>query len=702
MCSSCRELRIARRLDQLVAARTWPHKARILRRHPELLGADAQRLLEAERGEVRQLHVVLLLRARKVGPDRAVAEMRAAIEDLPQLVDDGLSALRQYRINGASDELVAAVEAFEAAAVLAVPGYPDRGLALANFGMALRERFEAYGEQADLRRAVDVLEEAVQLTETLGETDVPARRAALVNLGSVLLTAVAGGGPDSELRRALEVLTEADALPPGTDAEQTALLAALGDAQLQSHLRWRRPAALDTAVATLTAAVSLAGTDSARERSNLGVALSERHLMTGDIGDLQQSVELLAEAVEATPEHSPDLPARQANLGTVLVERYHRLGDPHDLDDAIHRLHLAATASRAGTPDAIAWTYNLALALGDRYQRDGDLTDLDHAAAHLEAVVEATSSASTAQPARLDQLALTLRLRGLRRDDPEELQRAVALHREAVRDGAVIAGERAMLLGNLAGTLRAWAAATGDASLLQEALTAYRAALTAAPPGDAAHAIALTNLGNGLVDHYDAHAQRASLVEAIQLYNTAIAVTDPRSPELPGRLHNRAGSARRLYELGGEPAAFQRAIADYRDSCRRAAGVVAEVGLRCGLSWGQWASHRQAWTEATDAFHFAAEAAEQLVRRQLTRRDKQTWLRAIRTMPAAAAFALSQTGALPLALVRLEWGRARLLADALGRDRADLDALTHTHPQLAERYRLAAGQVVVAEAAASG
>jgi tetratricopeptide (TPR) repeat protein len=231
--------------------------------------------------------------------------------------------LRQYRINGASDELAAAVEAFEVAAVLAVPGYPDRGLALADLGMALRDRFEAYGEQADLRRAVDVLEEAVQLTETLGKTDVPARRAALVNLGSVLLTAVAGGGPDSELRRALEVLTEADALPPGTGAEQTALLAALGDAQLQSHLRWRRPAALDTAVAAITAAVSLAGTDSARERSNLGVALSERHLMTGDIGDLQQSMELLADAVEATPEHSPDLPARQANLGTVLVERYH-------------------------------------------------------------------------------------------------------------------------------------------------------------------------------------------------------------------------------------------------------------------------------------------------------------------------------------------------------------------------------------------
>jgi hypothetical protein len=697
-----RELRLARRLDQLVATRTWPGKARIVRRHPELLGADAQRLLKAEPGEVHQLHAVLLRRARTVGPDRAVEEMRAAVEDLPRLVGDGVAALRRYRVNGAFVELAAAVEAFEAAVVLAVPGFPDRALALANLGLALRDRFEAYGEQADLRRAVDVLEEAVQLTTSAGMPDVSARRAALVNLGSVLLTSLAAGGPDANLRRALEVLTEADALPPGTDTEQAAVLNALGEAQLQCHLRWRRPSALDAAVAAITAAVPLVGTDSARARSNLGVVLSVRHLMTGNLRDLQQSVGLLVDAVDATPEHSPDLPARQANLGTALVERYHRLGDPHDLNVAIDMLDMAVAASRPGTPDAPAWRYNLALALGDRYERDGDLTDLDQAVAHLEAVVGATPLASTARPARLDQLAVTLRLRGLRREDPDELARAVTLHREAVRDGVVVAGERAMLLGNLAGTLRAWAAATGEARLLQEALNAYRAAATAAPPGDAAHAIALTNLGNGLVDHYDAHGQRGSLFEAIRLYDAAIAVTDLASPELPGRLYNRAGGLRRLHELDGQPAALQRAVADYRDGCWRAAGVVAEVGLRCGLSWGEWASRRRAWAEATEAFQFAADGAEQLVHRQLTRRDKQTWLRAIRTMPAAAAFALSQADALPLALVRLEWGRARLLADALDRDRADLDVLAQTHPQLAERFRLAAGRVVVAEATTLG
>lgn len=140
-------------------------------------------------------------------------------------------------------------------------------------------------------------------------------------------------------------------------------------------------------------------------------------------------------------------------------------------------------------------------------------------------------------------------------------------------------------------------------------------------------------------------------------------------------------------------------MAAYRDGCRLAAGVAAEVELRCGLSWGEWASRRQAWAEATVAFEFAGDAAEQLVRRQLSRRDKETWLRAVGAMSAAAAFALCQTGKVASALARLEWGRARLLADALGRDRADLDVLAQTRPELAERYRLAAGRVVATEAA---
>src|SRR5262249_53305170 len=74
-------------------------------------------------------------------------------------------------------------------------------------------------------------------------------------------------------------------------------------------------------------------------------------------------------------------------------------------------------------------------------------------------------------------------------------------------------------------------------------------------------------------------------------------------------------------------------------------GVRPGVGLRSALGWGRWASRRQAWAEAVEAFDFATAAADALVRRQLTRQDKEVWLQAVATMPALAAVALIRNGA---------------------------------------------------------
>src|SRR3954451_7102190 len=176
---------LSERFDQLVAARHWARKARILRRHPELLGDDALHLLERGGGEVRLLHVALLRRARVVGVETAVAEVRTAVKELPELVAAGNAALAQYRTDGRVLGLDASVAAFDAAAVCAVPEFPDRPVVLSNLAIALKDRFEARGDKADLQRAAAVGAEAVTLAA--GRPDVADRRAALVNLATVLL-----------------------------------------------------------------------------------------------------------------------------------------------------------------------------------------------------------------------------------------------------------------------------------------------------------------------------------------------------------------------------------------------------------------------------------------------------------------------------------------------------------------------------------
>jgi tetratricopeptide (TPR) repeat protein len=325
------------------------------------------------------------------------------------------------------------------------------------------------------------------------------------------------------------------------------VLTVLGDARLQSYRLTRRRPELEAAIAALDDAVAL--DDSPREPSNLGVALSERHLATGSLDDLERAIALLTTAVEHTPPRAPDRPWRLANLGGALAERYERRGDRRDLDAAISAFDESASADRPD-PDRVDWRYNLALGLRDRYTRDGYLPDLDRAVELLEQIV-AVAAAPRVRADRLDQLAGTLRTRALRRGDGAELARAVELHRAAA--ASVPASERVMLLSNLGGTLRAWAGAGGGRTALDEAVQAYRDAVAASSSDNAVYPTVLANLGNRLVDLHDTTGETDPLNEAIAVFTAAVAATDPRSPDLPARLHNRARALQRRHVWDGDP-----------------------------------------------------------------------------------------------------------------------------------------------------
>ena len=85
-----------------------------------------------------------------------------------------------------------------------------------------------------------------------------------------------------------------------------------------------------------------------------------------------------------------------------------------------------------------------------------------------------------------------------------------------------------------------------------------------------------------------------------------------------------------------------------------------------------------------------------LVGSQVTRTDREAWLRTARGVPARAAVALAAAGLAEKAAVAYERGRAILLSEALDRQQADLDAVRAAgRPDLADQYLAAAGQVTV-------
>ena len=230
----------------------------------------------------------------------------------------------------------------------------------------------------------------------------------------------------------------------------------------------------------------------------------------------------------------------------------------------------------------------------------------------------------------------------------------------------------------------------------------------------------------------------ADLEEAIRVCQTAVQRTPPDSPDLPAASttwatasatampaparwttwkkrsassDRRAAHAARLarparnlnnlgnglsdrYARTGALADLEEARERYRAACKRGLEVSPEEALRSARNWGNWALQRRDWQEATEAYAYGRQAIDLLFATQTSRAAKESWLREAQGLPANAAYALARLDKLEEAVVALEAGRARLLAEALEQNRRDLERLPELgHGELLERYRQAAGRI---------
>lgn len=107
---------------------------------------------------------------------------------------------------------------------------------------------------------------------------------------------------------------------------------------------------------------------------------------------------------------------------------------------------------------------------------------------------------------------------------------------------------------------------------------------------------------------------------------------------------------------------------------------------RAARNLGNLHSEERHWREAVASYRIALQATEELYQASLLRRSKEAELGQTADLYRRAAYAFARNDNLKGAVVALEQGRARLLAEALERDRADLEALKSTHPELYDGY----------------
>jgi CHAT domain-containing protein len=133
---------------------------------------------------------------------------------------------------------------------------------------------------------------------------------------------------------------------------------------------------------------------------------------------------------------------------------------------------------------------------------------------------------------------------------------------------------------------------------------------------------------------------------------------------------------------------LNQAIEEYKKTSKSGSDAKVQVALSESREHMRHNFIHQAWEKTNKIYEYIYHSSEELLQIQLTRNNKETWLKETQGLAAQAAYALAKNNKLQEAVIALETGLARLLSEALARDRADLEQLkTIGHADLYDRYK---------------
>ena len=317
--------------------------------------------------------------------------------------------------------------------------------------MALRNRYEHAGEEADLTEATEVAR-----SDLSAATGARQRVDRLGRLGVCLMLG-AGTNPGSlaeGIALIRQAIGELSAAPPGEDAEGAEAV--------------QRAEALGLSL-----------------RTDLSVALRTRYEETHDLADLDEAIDL-ARGTATSPLRAGNPSGRGndlASLGIALQIRYRHTGNVADLDEAIQHCREAARVLPAGNPRRAEFLSSLGLALQLRYGETGQAADLDEAVETGQAAVSGIPEGEHRRFLALSSAGLAHRLRSELTGSEEDLRAAIGCGRAAVTAAGTDQAPLTNALHNLARALSLrWERHRAPADL-REAIAGFRtvAGLPGAP-----------------------------------------------------------------------------------------------------------------------------------------------------------------------------------------------------------------------------
>ncbi|KAF5682502.1 hypothetical protein FCIRC_4936 [Fusarium circinatum] len=287
----------------------------------------------------------------------------------------------------------------------------------------------------------------------------------------------------------------------------------------------------------------------------LGDLLNERYIDTGMLVDLDASILVTKQAIDATMDDDAELATCSNNLSYRLQDRFMMTEDNGDLEEAIR---LSRKAVELTASDNARYLSNLAASLKIRFSVTGDLKDMEDGIALAKQAVSITASDDSELPKWLNNLGNHLSNRHLVTGSLEDLEEAIALSRCAVASSSD-ATMRALFLNNLSAKLDLKAEASCQSNTYDEAIKLAKEAISMTPDDHNDQAKWLGNLATHLLERFDRSWNLNDLQDAINAASKAADLT-PNGPTKALYLDAVADGLNRKYDKMGQLADLEEGI----------------------------------------------------------------------------------------------------------------------------------------------
>ncbi|MDP9053266.1 MAG: CHAT domain-containing protein [Acidobacteriota bacterium] len=642
-------------------------------------------------------HEMRLLEDALASLQMAVNNATTGMPNAPSILNRlGTMFHERYRRSGDPADLESALANYNAALQISTPQTRDLDVYWNDLGLAQRERYSFLGDPALLDQAIQCGRNSVATRTEASEYPFH-----VANLALSLRERFVRENSRHDLDEAIElqrpVLSSVAARLDALVVVSNGLGACLYD----RYKLTSSAADLDEAI-DLWAAATRIGPATSQDRglvlANCSEAWRLRYVARGQADDLTSAINAMEQALPLASGPVPRA-SRLNGLAISWLALFKRNGNPDLLDKAIGALEEAIELTPPQSPELFLRLNNLANARWERYLRSGDLAYLDEAIALWLRVKDMVPERSPERPRMLHELGKGLHDRYERRHNIADLNAAIVCWQEANRIIAPDSSSRSIILNALGNGLLRRYDVSDDIADLNQAIELLRQGLQLTAPDSPSRSLRLNSLGIALRRRASARHSQADLNEAVSVLREATRLEPEGSPPRPVTYSNLGNALSDLFALTADPADFEAAETAWRTACDAGLKHHPAAALAAARNWGEFAAGRQLWTKAAQAFAYGASAVENLFRAQLLRGNRESWLHEARNLHALGAYAYARDGDVRSAVVMIERGRARLLSDAMERDRARLENLPALgFAELYQRYAGAAHQLSRAEA----